>query len=143
MRFFLISLTFPAIRRAMFFAAALVTLSTAPRTFAQASPEVKRTVLMRHDAPAPDFEAVLVRVELPVGSREGRHTHPGLLLIYVEEGTLTLEYEGKPSTDYKAGDSVIVEAGKIHEGINRGNTPIKVIATFVIPKGATLTTQVK
>ena len=143
MRFFLPSLTFSAVRRAMFFAAALVTLSTAPRTFAQASPQVKRTVLLRHDAPAPGFEAVLVRVELPVGGREGRHTHPGLLLIYVEEGTLTLEYEGKPSTDYKTGDSVIVEAGKVHEGINKGNTPIKAIATFVIPKGATLTTQVK
>ncbi len=104
---------------------------------------MKRTVLLRHDAPAPGFEAVLVRVELPVGAREGRHTHPGLLLIHVEEGTLTLDYEGKPSTDYKPGDSVVVESGKIHEGINKGNTPIKAIATFVIPKGATLTTQVK
>jgi|ERR1019366_7193319 quercetin dioxygenase-like cupin family protein len=143
MRFFPTSMTFPAIQRAMFFAAALVTLSTAPTTFAQASPQVKRTVLLRHDAPAPGFEAVLVRVDLPVGAREGRHTHPGLLLIHVEEGTLTLDYEGKPSTDYKPGDSVVVEPGKVHEGINKGNTPIKAIATFVIPKGATLTTQVK
>jgi quercetin dioxygenase-like cupin family protein len=142
MRFFLTSMTFPAIRRAMFFAAALVTLSTAPRTFAQASPQVKRTVLLRHDTPAPGFEAVLVRVDLPVGSREGRHTHPGLLLIHVEEGTLTLEYEGK-STDYKPGDSAVVEPGKVHEGINKGSIPIKAIATFVIPKGETLTTQVK
>jgi quercetin dioxygenase-like cupin family protein len=142
MRFFLTSMTFPAIRRAILFAAALVTLSIVPRTFAQTSPQVKRTVLLRHDTPAPGFEAVLVRVDLPVGAREGRHTHPGLLLIHVEAGTLTLEYEGKP-TDYKAGDSVVVEAGKVHEGINKGNTPVKAIATFVIPKGATLTTQVK
>jgi quercetin dioxygenase-like cupin family protein len=61
----------------------------------------------------------------------------------VEEGTLTLKYEGKPSTDYKPGDSVIVEAGKVHDGINKGNAPVNAIATFVIPKGATLTTQVK
>src|ERR1700722_8260328 len=142
MRFFLTLLSFPAIRRAMFFAA-LVTLSTAPRTFAQETPQVKRTVLLRHDTPAPGFEAVLVRVDLPVGAREGRHTHPGLLLIHVEEGTLTLDYEGKPTADYKPGDSVFVEPGKVHEGINKGNTPIKAIATFVIPKGATLTTQVK
>jgi quercetin dioxygenase-like cupin family protein len=135
-------MTFPAIRRAMFFAA-FFTLSFAPRTFAQAKPEVKRTVLLRHDTTAPGFEAVLVRVEIPVGGREGRHTHPGLLIIYVEEGTLSLDYEGKPTTDYKPGDSVIVEAGKIHEGINKGSTPIKVIATFVIPKGATLTAPAK
>jgi quercetin dioxygenase-like cupin family protein len=142
MQFFLTSMSFPAIRRAMFFAAALVTLSTAPKTFAQA-PQVKRTVLLRHDTPAPGFEAVLVRVDIPVGGREGRHTHPGLLLIHVEEGTLSLDYEGKPTTDYKPGDSVFVEPGKIHEGINKGSVPIKAIATFVIPKGETLTTQVK
>ena len=137
-------MTFPAIRRAMFFAAAVfVTLSLAPRTFAQATPEVKRTVLLRHDAPAPGFEAVLVRVELPVGGREGRHTHPGLAIIHVEQGTLSLDYEGKPTTDYKPGDSVVVEADKIHEGINKGSTPIKVTATFVIPKGATLTSPAK
>ena len=135
-------MTFPAIRRAIFFAA-FFTLSFAPRTFAQAKPEVKRTVLLRHDTAAPGFEAVLVRVEIPVGGREGRHTHPGLLIIYVEEGTLSLDYEGKPTTDYKPGDSVVVEAGKIHEGINKGSTPIKVIATFVSPKGATLTAPAK
>ena len=115
-------MTFPAIRPAMFFAAAaaaaFVTLSFAPRTFAQATPEVKRTVLLRHDIPAPGFEALLVGVEIPVGGREGRHTHPGLAIIHVEEGT-------------------------IHEGINKGSTPIKVTATFVIPKGATLTTPAK
>ena len=133
-------MTFPALRRAMFFtvaATAFVTLA-----FAQA-PEVKRTVLQRHDTTAPGFEAVLVGVEIPVGAREGRHTHPGLLIIHVEEGTLTLDYEGKPTADYKPGDSVVVEAGKIHEGINKGNTSIKVSATFVIPKGATLTTAAK
>jgi len=135
-------MTFLAIRRAMFFAA-FVTLSFVPGTFAQAKPEVKRTVLLRHDTETPGFEAVLVRVEIPVGGREGRHTHPGLLFIYVEEGTLSLDYEGKPTTDYKPGDSVVVEAGKIHEGINKGSTPIKVIATFVIPKGATLTAPAK
>ena len=140
-------MTFPAIGRAMFFAAtaaaAFVTLSLAPRTLAQATPEVKRTVLLRHDTPAPGFEALLVGVEIPVGGREGRHTHPGLAIIHVEQGTLSLDYEGKPSTDYQPGDSVVVEAGKIHEGINKGGTPIKVTATFVIPKGATLTTPAK
>lgn len=106
-------------------------------------PENVRASESAGETPAPGFEAVLVRVELPVGAREGRHTHPGLLLINVEEGTLTLDYEGKPSTDYKPRGSVVVESGKVHEAINMGNTPIKAIATFVIPKGATLTTQVK
>src|ERR1051326_4457315 len=127
--------------------AALFTVSivcASPIAQAQApAPAVKRTVLLRHDTPAPGFEAVLVRVEIPAGGREGRHTHPGLAIIHVEEGTLSLDYEGKPTTDYKAGDSAVIEAGKIHEGINKGSTPVKVIATFVIPKGATLTAPAK
>ena len=44
-------MTFPAIRPAIFFAAAaaaaFVTLSFAPRTFAQATPEVKRSAEAR------------------------------------------------------------------------------------------------
>jgi len=67
--------------------------------------------------------------------------HPGPLMVHVEEGTLTLDYEGKPTNSYKPGDTFCVEAGKIHEGINRGTVPIKAIATFVTEKGKPLTTQ--
>jgi quercetin dioxygenase-like cupin family protein len=55
---------------------------------------------------------------------------------------LTFDYEGKPTTTYKAGDSFYVEAGKIHEGINKGTSPVKAIAAFVVEKGKPLTTQV-
>ena len=106
------------------------------------APTVKRTMLLQHDTSMPGYEAVLVAVEIPAGGREGRHTHPGLAMIHVEEGTLTLDYEGKPTTPYKAGDSFFVEAGKVHEGMNKGTTPVKAIATFVIPKGQPVTTQV-
>ena len=58
---------------------------------AQQAPTVKRTVLLQHDTSAPGFEAVLVKVEIPAGGREGRHMHPGLAMIHVEEGTLTLD----------------------------------------------------
>ena len=109
---------------------------------AQQAPTVKRTVLLQHDTSAPGYEAVLVSVEIPAGGREGRHTHPGLAMIHVEEGTLTLDYEGKPTVGYKPGESFFVEAGKVHEGMNKGTTPVKAIATFVIPKGQPVTTQV-
>ena len=109
---------------------------------AQQAPTVKRTVLLQHDTSVPGYEALLVAVEIPAGGREGRHTHPGLAMIHVEEGTLTLDYEGKPTMSYKPGDSFFVEAGKVHEGMNKGTTPVKAIATFVIPKGQPVTTQV-
>lgn len=133
-----------AIRRALVVAAAatLAVVCTHTVTHAQQAPTVKRTVLLQHDTSVPGYEAVLVAVEIPAGGREGRHTHPGLAMIHVEEGTLTLDYEGKPTASYKAGDSFFVEAGKVHEGMNKGTTTVKAIATFVIEKGKPVTTPV-
>jgi quercetin dioxygenase-like cupin family protein len=124
-------------------AAAALTLVSAHITHAQqAAPTVKRTVLLQHDTSVPGYEAVLVAVEIPVGGRKGRHTHSGTAMIHVVDGALTLDYEGKPTVTYKPGESFFVDAGKVHEGINKGNVPAKAIATFVIPKGQPVTTQV-
>lgn len=105
-------------------------------------PTVKRQTLQRVDSPVPGYEVVLASVEIPPGGREGRHTHPGLVMVYIREGVLTLDYEGKPTATYKAGDSFYVEPGKIHEGHNNGTTPVKVVGTFVVKKGVPMTTQV-
>ncbi len=104
---------------------------------------VVRTVLLQHDLAIPGYSTALVSVEIPVGGREGRHTHPGLLIAHVESGAVTLDYEGNPTTTYKAGDSFVVEAGKIHEGINNGSVPAKLLATFVVEKGKPLTTAIQ
>jgi quercetin dioxygenase-like cupin family protein len=120
-----------------------VLIAAAVLAIAQNQPSVTRKVLMQQDLNIPGYTAALVLVEIPVGGREGRHTHPGTLVVYVQEGALTLDYEGKPTKTYKAGESLSVEPGKIHEGINKGNTPIKAIATAVVEKGKPLTTQVQ
>ena len=86
-------------------------------------------------------EAVLVAVEIPVGGREGRHFHSGTAVIHVTDGAITLDYEGKPTVRYKAGDSFFVDAKAVHEGINKDNVPAKAIATFINPKGQPVTTQ--
>ena len=107
-------------------------------------PSVQRKVLLQQDlTTVPGYQAVLVSVEIPVGGREGRHTHPGSVLVYVQEGALTLDYDGKPTVTYKPGESFYVEPGKIHEGINKGNTPIKAVATFIVEKGKPMTSQVQ
>ena len=106
-------------------------------------PTVTRKVLLQQDLAIPGYVAALVAVEIPVGGREGKHTHSGTLVAYVQEGAVTLDYEGKPTVTYKAGDTFYVEQGKIHEGINNGKAPVKVLATFVVEKGKPITTQVK
>ena len=59
------------------------------------------------------------------------------------EGALTLEQEGRPTVIYKTGESILVEPGRVHEGINKGSVPIRIVATFVVEKGKPMTTQVK
>ena len=108
-----------------------------------APPAVKRTVLNQQDLTSmPGYAAALVAVELPVGAREGRHMHPGTLIAQVQQGTLTLDYEGKPTVDYKVGDTFFVEPGKTHEGMNKGSVPVKLIAAFVFPKDKAMTIPV-
>ena len=125
-------------------AAASLTLLVASSSPAVAqAPNVERKVLLRQALSDPNQEALLVDVTIPVGGREGRHTHPGTLVVYVESGTLTLDYEGRPTATYGPGDSFSVEPGKIHEGINKGQSPVHVIATFIVEKGKPLTTQVE
>ena len=105
--------------------------------------DVQRKVLVQQDLPIAGYQAVQVLAIVGPGAREGKHTHPGTLVGYVLEGTLTLEREGKPTASYNAGDSFVIEAGTVHEGINNGKVPYKAITTFVVEKGKPLTTQVK
>ena len=41
-------------------------------------PTVTRKVLRQQDLAIPGYTAALVAVDLPVGAREGKHTHPAL-----------------------------------------------------------------
>jgi quercetin dioxygenase-like cupin family protein len=129
----------PTIRAAGVFG--LLTLSavaiTVPAMAQQ--PTVQRKVLLTQDMTIPGYQAVMVSVEIPAGGREGRHTHPGAVAVYVIEGALALDYEGRPTTGYKAGDTFYIEPGKIHEGINNSSSAVKLIATFVTEKGKPLT----
>ena len=122
-------------------AVVVAAFTVSPASSAQ-GPEVVRRVLMQHDLPMPGWSEALVAVEIPVGGREGRHTHPGPAIVHVQEGAITLDYEGQPTKTYKAGDTFYVDTGKVHEGINMGNVPARAIASFVTPKGQPLTGQV-
>jgi len=110
-----------------------------PATSADA-PTVVRKVLMQTDAPGGNTLS-LVQVTIPVGGREGRHTHPGPLIVHVISGAFSLYYEGKGETTYSAGETFMAEAGHVHEGVNRGTVPAVGIAALVTPKGEPLTKQ--
>lgn len=107
---------------------------------AQQAPSIKTTILLKQDMSIPGREAVMVLAEIPPGAAEGRHTHPAEAYVFVLEGTILLENEGKPTVTHKAGDVFYIAPGKIHQAINNGDIAAKLVAVFVAEKGKPLKT---
>ncbi|HEY6908603.1 MAG TPA: cupin domain-containing protein [Myxococcales bacterium] len=122
---------------------AVVLAFTASGVRAQDKGEIKRKMLTKQElTSAPGHEAVLSQVELAPGAAEAKHTHPGELLGFVDEGTLTLFVEGKQST-LERGESFFVPAGAIHWGENHSKKPVRIIATLILEKGKPPTTAAR
>ena len=99
---------------------------------------VKRTDLQRHDLSAPGREVIQTLVELDPGVLAPKHKHPGEEIIYVLEGTLEYEVEGKPPVTLKAGEVLFIPAGAIHSAKNVGSVKGTELATYVVEKGKPL-----
>jgi quercetin dioxygenase-like cupin family protein len=129
--------------RSFWFFAVLLSVTTSASTPPAQPAGATRTVLLRHAISVPGYEEVMVETEMPVGGREGRHTHPGTMFARVLQGTVMLEDEAKQPCVYKAGDAYFVDAGNIHEGINNGDVPVKILVTFIVKTGEVVTTAAK
>jgi quercetin dioxygenase-like cupin family protein len=103
----------------------------------------KRTDLQRHDLSVPGREVIQARVELDPGVTSPRHWHPGEEIIYVLEGSLEYQVEGKPSVTLKAGDVFFIPARAIHTAKNVGSGNGAELATYVVEKGQPLLVVVK
>jgi quercetin dioxygenase-like cupin family protein len=124
--------------------AALAVLATAGTLQAQqATPPIKRTILQKSDIPGTNLEVVLGLAEVAPGVLVGRHTHPGPEQGTVTEGELILMIEGQAEKTVKAGESYQVPVGAIHDAKAGGDKPVKVIASYVVPKGQPLATPAK
>ena len=106
-------------------------------------PGVKRTDLQRQDLSVPGREVIQVRVDLDPGVAFPRHRHPGEEIIYVIEGSLEYEVEGKPPIRLKAGDVLFIPAGTIHAAKNVGSGNGAELATYIVEKGKPLVELVK
>jgi quercetin dioxygenase-like cupin family protein len=125
-------------------AAALIVASTlAPHIALAQQPGIKRTDLQRHDLSVPGREVIQVRVELAPGVAFPKHSHPGEEIIYVLEGSLEYEVEGKPPVTLKAGDVLFIPAGTIHSAKNVGSGNGAELATYIVDKGKPLVVLAK
>ena len=99
---------------------------------------LKRTDLQKHDLSIPGREMVQVRVEFAPGVLAPKHNHPGEEIVYVLEGLLEYQLEGKPPVTLKAGDVLFIPAGVPHSAKNVGKTNGAELATYIVEKGKPL-----
>ena len=115
----------------------------APHMAQAQQPGVKRTDLQQHDLSVPGREVVQVRVDIAPGVLAPNHSHPGEEIVYVIEGLLEYQLEGKPPVTLKAGEVLFIPAGTIHSAKNVGSINAAELATYIVEKGKPLATLAK
>jgi len=111
--------------------------------YADEAPKVQRNVVLKEDLSLPDREGVMAKVDIPPGATEGKHTHPAEVFVFVLEGAVEQEVEGKPTVTLKAGDVIHIAPNTVHCATNKGSVPAKFAVVFVAEKGKPLTTPAK
>jgi quercetin dioxygenase-like cupin family protein len=104
----------------------------------QQAPGLARTDLQRQDLSVPGREVVQSRVDIAPEAPLIKHTHPGEEIIYVLEGSLEYEIEGRPPMTFNAGEALTVPAGAVHAVRNVGSGNASELATYVVEKGKPL-----
>jgi quercetin dioxygenase-like cupin family protein len=102
----------------------------------------RRTELQQHDLGVPGREVIQVRVELDPGVTFGKHWHPGEEIVYVLEGSLEYQLEGKLPVTLEAGEVLFIPARTIHSASNIGQETGAELATYIVEKGKPLVVMV-
>ena len=105
--------------------------------WAQDKPTVKRTELQRVMLDElGNREGLMYIADFPPGGVAPRHYHPGPEFIYLLEGSLTLQEDGKPPHTLKQGDTLFNPTKRVHVGTNPSTSaPAKVLVFLVVEKG--------
>ncbi len=103
--------------------------------------EVKRAILQRVDVPtAAAHETVIGTVEVPAGGATGRHTHFGVEMLIMLEGEMDVFIDGEAPKHLKAGDSLAIPTGKVHDARTVSSEAAKAAVTWVVEKGKPMAT---
>jgi quercetin dioxygenase-like cupin family protein len=99
---------------------------------------LRRTDLLRQDLDVAGREVIQVRVDFEPGVASPKHSHPGVEVAFVLEGTFEYQLEGRPPVTLKAGDSLFIPAGTAHVAKNIGGSSASELATYIVQKGSPL-----
>lgn len=110
---------------------------------AQQSP-IKRTDLLKSDLAEINGGEMNVWVaDLAPDAATGRHTHPTPRFVYVLEGAVVLELDGKPPQTFKAGQAFAEMPGVVHNFRNASaSEPAKALGFQYGTKGQALQANV-
>jgi quercetin dioxygenase-like cupin family protein len=120
-------------------ALALIVGSALVLHFAQAQrPQIGRAELARGDLGDSIREVIQTRVDFAPGAAFPKHSHPGVEVAFVLEGSLEYELDGKQPLTLNAGHSLFIPAGTIHSAKNVGSGTASELATYVVEKSKPL-----
>ena len=86
-------------------------------------PPIKRTDLLETNlADLGDKEMHVWVADLAPGAATGRHTHPTPRFVYVLEGAVVLEMDGKPPQTFKSGEAFAEMPNAVHNFRNASAT---------------------
>ena len=115
----------------------LAVLSLAATTSLQAEP-VTRTIIQEQPIEAPQIRAVTAKTVIAPGKGTPLHTHPGVEMAYIVQGSAALLVKGKPEWKLASGDSFSVPRDTIHSIRNTGAGPLVIVSTYVVVQGQPL-----
>ncbi|QCY11989.1 cupin domain-containing protein [Pseudomonas sp. MPC6] len=96
---------------------------------------IHRTDLLKRDLDVAGREVIQVLVDIDPGVSSPKHSHPGVEVAYVLEGTFEYQLEGQPPVTLKAGESLYIPAGTAHVAKNVGAGKASELATYIVKKG--------
>ena len=77
------------------------------------------------------------------GRKNKLHTHPGEEIVYVLEGSLEYQVEGRPPVTLEAGEVLFIPAGTIHAARKVGSGDAAELASSFVEKGKLLVEKVR
>ena len=86
-------------------------------------------------------EVTIARVTIPPGKSTGWHKHKFPVFAYVMQGTLTVEVENHRLLQFAKNSSFSEVVDTFHNGVNKGNEDLVLLAFYMGEKGSSLSVR--
>jgi quercetin dioxygenase-like cupin family protein len=96
-------------------------------------PDVSPDVLLRTGIPnVPGKVLIVSRTTYKPGAHVAKHYHTSQIVFYILQGAMAVQDEGKAAVTLKAGDSLLIKPGTVHEHWNASTTEPLVFVEYVL-----------